>query len=103
MEDPPGGIIEALNFADPDFFPSIHKLLILGATSPIGSTEAERAAPGKRGLKALYRSNMGNKTESDLNLLHLQRISNIDIQSVAQMFIRNYPRKMFKKSVLFED
>ena len=32
IEDPPGGIIEALNFADTDFFQNIRKLLIFGAT-----------------------------------------------------------------------
>ena len=36
-----------------------------------------------------------------LNLLNLQRISNIDVQSVTQ--ILKYPAKMFKKSVLFGD
>ena len=30
---------------------------------------------------------MGDKRERDLNLLHLQRVSNIDMQSVIQMFI----------------
>ena len=50
LEDPPDGIIEALNFADPDFFPNICKLLILGVTSPMGSTEDERAASGIRRL-----------------------------------------------------
>ena len=48
---------------------------------------------------------MGDKRESDLNLLHLQRMLNIDIQSDAQMFIRKYrmyPVKMFKKPVLLE-
>ena len=42
---------------------------------------------------------MGDKRESDLNLFHLQRISNIDIESDAQMFIRKYrmyPLKMLK-------
>ena len=91
------------NFADTDFFPNIPKLLILGATSLIESTEAEKAASGIRRLKTPYRSTMGDKRKSDLNLLHLQPISNIDIQSVTQMFIRKYPRKMLKKSVLFED
>ena len=91
LEDPLDGIIVALNFADTDFFPNIHKLLILGATSPIGSTEAERAASGIRRLKTPYQTTMGDKRESDLNLLHLQRISNIDIQSVTKMFIRKYP------------
>ena len=33
LEDPPDGIIEALNFDDTDFFPNIRKLLILGAAS----------------------------------------------------------------------
>ena len=43
LEDPPDDSIEALNFADTDFFPNIRKFLILGATSPITSTKAERA------------------------------------------------------------
>ena len=78
---------------DTDFFPNICQLLILEANSTFGSTEAERAASGIRRLKTLYQSTVGDKRESDLNLLHLQRISNIDIQSVAQMFIRKHLHK----------
>ena len=50
-EDPSDGIIGASNFVDTDFFPNIRQLLILGATSPIGSTKAEKVASGIRGLK----------------------------------------------------
>ena len=50
LGDSPDGIIEALNFPDTDFFPNIRKLLILGATCPIGSTEVEKAASGIRRL-----------------------------------------------------
>ena len=96
LEDPPDGIIEALSFADTDFFPDTRKLLILGATSPIRSTKAERAAPGMRRLKTPYRSTIYDKRESGLNLLHLQQISNFDIQSVAQMFIRKIPKFFFR-------
>ena len=78
---------------DTDFFPNICQLLILGANSLFGSTEAERAASDIRRLKTPYQSTVGDKRESDLNLLHLQRISNIDIQSVAQMFIRKHLHK----------
>ena len=46
---------------------------------------------------------MGDQRESDLNLLDLQLVSNIGTQSVAQISIRKYPRKMFKISVLFKD
>ena len=63
LEDPPDDIIKALNFDDTDFFPNIRKLLTLGATSPIGSNEAERAASGIRRLKTPYRSTMGDKRE----------------------------------------
>ena len=35
LEDPSDGFIEALNFADTDFFPNIRKLLILAAPYPI--------------------------------------------------------------------
>ena len=34
---------------------------------------------------------MGDKRESDLNLLHLQSVSNIGMQIVIQIFIRKYP------------
>ena len=104
LEDPPDGIIiEALNFGDTDFFPNIRQLLILGGASPIGSNEVERAALGVTRLKTPYRSTIGDKRESDFNLLHLQRISSIDIQSITRTFIRKYPQKMFKKPVQLED
>ena len=74
LEDPPDGISEASNFAITDFISNIRKLLILGAISPIGSTKAERATSGIRRLKTPYQSTIRDKRESDLNLLHLQRI-----------------------------
>ena len=77
LEDPPDDIIEGLIFADIDFFPIICKLLILGTTSPIESTEAETAASGIRRLKTPYRRTMGDKRESGLNLLYLQRTSTL--------------------------
>ena len=46
---------------------------------------------------------MGDQRESDLNLLDPQLESNIDTQSVAQISISKYPRKMLKISVLFKD
>ena len=96
LEDSPDYIIEASKFADTDFFPNTHKLLILGVTSSTGSTETENTASWIRWLNTPYQSTIGDKRESDLNVLPLQRISNI--QSVAQIFIKKYSWKMFKKS-----
>ena len=39
---------------------------------------------------------MCDKRESGLNLLYPQQISNIDIQNVAQMFIRMYAQKCLR-------
>ena len=66
-------------------------MLTLGVTSPIGSSEAKRAALGIRKLKTPYESTMGDNRKSNLILMYLQQISNIDIKSVTQMFTRRYP------------
>ena len=63
-----------LKYADRGCFPNIRILLAIGCISPIGSTEAERAASGVRRLKTPYRVPMKDKRESDLNFLQLQCI-----------------------------
>ena len=64
--NPPDGLLETISLADYDFFPNIKKLLVIGCISPIGSTEAERAASGVTRLKTPFRSTMGDQRESDL-------------------------------------
>ena len=52
--------VDVLKFADIDFFTNIRirKLLLLGATSPISSSEAEKAASGIIRLKTAFRNNI---------------------------------------------
>ena len=69
QQDQPDSIIETLEFADLYSFPNIRRLLLIGAASPIGSTEAERAASGIRRLNIVFRSTMTDRREIDLNLL----------------------------------
>ena len=87
LEDPPDSIIEALNSADTNFFPNIRKLLILGATSPIGSTEAARATSGIRQLKTPYRSiyNDVSTTMSDIDKVSLRYL----LESIPKKYLRN--------------
>ena len=89
----PDGLLEAINLADYDFFPNINKLLVTGCISPIGSTEAETAASGVRRLKIPFRSTMGEQRESNLNLLQLQRMEDIDIDKVVASFIKKNPKR----------
>ena len=104
ISDPPDGFIETLTFADEDFFPSVRQLLLIGATSPIGSTEAERAASGIRRLKSPYRSKMSDIREGNLNLIQLQRIvPQIDVEKVVDIFRNARSRRMFDHSLIFDE
>ena len=103
ITDPPDGYIETLSFADHDFFPSVRRLLVIGATSPVGSLDAERAASGVRRLKTPYRTTMKDVREGNLNLIQLQRIiPEIEVDKIIEIFKRMKPRRMFDYSVLFE-
>ena len=62
------------------------KVLAKGCASPIGSTEVERAASGIQRLKTPYRSTVSDSREGDLNLIQLQKVTEIDISKVAQIF-----------------
>ena len=69
--------------------------MIIGYVSPINSTEAERAASGVRGLKTPYRSTMSDEREGDLNLIQLQRVTDVDENEVIKTFIQLHPRRLF--------
>ena len=80
--------------ADPDNFPNIWTLLTIGCVSAIGWIEAELATSGIQRLKTPYRSTMSDSREADLNLIQLQKVTEIDISKVAQIFV-NLNRKRF--------
>ena len=69
--EPPDSFLEALKYAEPDFYPNIRQLLIIGYVSPISSTEAEHPASGARRLKTPYSSTMSDERKGDLNLIQL--------------------------------
>ena len=95
LSEPSDSFINALQMAYLDSFPNIRKLLTIGCVSPIGSTEAERAASGIRRLKTPYWSTMSDSREGDLNLIQLQKVTEIDISKVAQIFVNLNRRRLF--------
>ena len=88
VKDPPDGFLESLKFADIDCYPNIGQLLIIGCVSPIGSTEAERAASG-------IRTKMSDEREGDLNFIQLQKLGEIDDNDVIKVFIQQNARRLF--------
>ena len=57
--------------------------------SPIGSTEAKRAASDIRRLKTAYKSIMTRAREGNLNLIQLQYLDEVDVLKIADIFMRN--------------
>ena len=91
--------VKELKYADRDCFPNIRVLLAIGCISPIGSTEADRAASGVRRLKTLYRATMGDKRESDFSFLQLQHIKKVNPEEVSELFIDLHKRRLFNEKI----
>ena len=93
--------VDVLKFADIDFFTNIRirKLLLLGATSPISSSEAEKAASGIIRLKTAFRNNIKDERRSNLNLLQMHTTGSINVEEL-QMFIKKEPRRLFSLSLV---
>ena len=98
-QDQPDSIIKMLKFADLDLFPNLRRLLLIGGVSSIGSTEAERAASRIRRLKTDFRSTMTDPRESDLNVLQMQQITTVNVERVADMFIKKHSRRLFNPTM----
>ena len=103
LSEPSDSFIIVLQMADPDSFPNIRTLLTMGCVSPVGSNEPQPAASGIRRLKTSYRSTMSDSRESDLNLIQLQKVADIDISKVAQIFVNLNRRRLFMSNSLFYD
>ena len=91
--------MDILKYADCDCFPNIRILLAIGCISSIGSTEAERAASGIRQLKIPFGATMGDKRESDLNFLQLQRIKKVDAEKVSVLFIDLHKGRLLSEKI----
>ena len=96
---PRDSFVDVLKFADVDFFTNIRKLLLLGATSPIISSEAEKAASGIIRLKTAFRNNIKDERGSNLNLLQMHTTGSINVEEL-QMFIKKEPRRLFSLSLV---
>ena len=89
-------LVGTLNIVDDDNYPNIPKLLEIVSVSPIGSTEAERAASGIRRLKNVYRSTMTSERQGNLNLVQLQSLVEVNVMKVADIFMKNGNRRMMQ-------
>ena len=98
----PSTLFETLQETDPDCFPNIHKLPVLGCTLPTTSAEAERSFSLFRHLKTHQRSTMSERRLSALSLMARHFGIDIDVKEVVKHFIQKHPRRLFQKSIVFD-
>ena len=103
LPDPSDSFINALQMANPDSSSKIRILLTIGYVSPIGSTEAVYAASRIGQLKTPYQSTMSDSREPDLNLIQLEKVIELDVSNVAQIFVNlNRQRLFISNSPLYD-
>ena len=83
-EDHPTNLLGCLGHADEDQFPNIGRLLIIGCTFPVGSSEAERSFSTFRRLKSYLRSSMYGDCLAGLALMHIHHDMDIDPHEICQ-------------------
>ena len=100
----PTNLKDCSDFADPDFYPNIRQLLLVGCTLPIGSCEAERSFSVLKRLKSAVRSTMTTDRLSGLAVMavHNETAYFLKTEEVVRRFVQAFPRKMFCQSILFE-
>ena len=97
--DLPDTLMKSLVSADPDSFPNIRILLVLGCTLLATSAEAERSFSVLRLIKSHFRSRMADTRFSALTLMKIHYSKHIDSKQIADRFIKEHPRRLFKASL----
>lgn len=89
---------KALAEADETFFPNIHTLLHIAATSPVTSVVCERSISTLRLLKPSKRSTMTNERMNSLAMMFIHRklatSLSLDLQAVVDEFATCHARRM---------
>ena len=98
MDDASNNLVGTLTQVDVYNYPNVRRHVEIASVSPVGSTEAERAASGIRRSKTAYRSIMTIEREGNLNLIQLLSLVEVDVWKVADIFMRNGNRGMMQTS-----
>lgn len=86
--------VKALPHTDPDYFPNIHKLMIIMTTIPVTSCECERSISLLRLVKNCLRARMSEERLNGLALMQYYHDIPIDPDRIVEDFARTHPRRM---------
>ena len=95
----PHTLIKFLVSVDADTFPNITILLVLGCTLPATSAETERSSSVLRLIKSHLRSRMADTRFSALTFMKMHCSKHTDPKQIADRFIKEHPRHLFKATL----
>ena len=102
----PDDFLSSVAARDADGSPNIRELLLIGATSPIGSCEAERSFSLLRRIKGYLRCTAtGQDRLAGLTMMvaHYHVAQQLDSQKVVKAYIQAHLRRLLCQSILFAD
>ena len=94
-------LIDTLSLVNPDIFPNIRELILLGCKSPIRSCEAEWSFSAFRCVNTYLRSTMVDERLGGLTLMvvHFSQATQLDMAEVVKRFLKAHPRRLFCRSI----
>uniref|UniRef100_H3A8A4 DUF4371 domain-containing protein n=1 Tax=Latimeria chalumnae TaxID=7897 RepID=H3A8A4_LATCH len=91
----PTSLCESLEACDKDLFPNLYVLFQIGCVFPVTSCESERPHSASGRVKTYLRNAMSEERMTSLTLMHVHYDMNIDVDQVADKFIRKHPHRLF--------
>jgi len=97
--DLPDNLMTSVVSADPDSFPNIRNLLVLGCTLFTTTAEVERRFSALGLIKSHLRSWVADTRLSVLTLMKIYYSKHIDSKTIANRFIKKHPSRLFNASL----
>ena len=91
----PQSVVEALDYCDAAFYPTIRALLTICSTLPVTTCTAERSFSALQLLKTYLRSTMTETRLSNLALLYIHSDLVVDVEDVSNRFAQKNRRLDF--------
>ena len=90
----PQNLVETLDHANSQFYPSVYAALVTLLTYPVSTCTAERSFSSIKRLKSPVRSTMTDERLSSLAILHIHKHKNVDIDRLVTEFARLKGRRL---------
>ncbi|XP_065667995.1 52 kDa repressor of the inhibitor of the protein kinase-like [Hydra vulgaris] len=95
-------LAKAIKICDENQYSNLFELLKIGCTLPITSTECKHSFSAMQRLRTWLRARMTDDRLGSLAIMNIHYNEIVDYKQVSKLFFTLHPRKLYKKSLVFE-